>query len=182
MLLWTVLAALAPCCLVAVLSRATNFSGVPGPDGADPTAAPEVPEVVDLCQDLVRRHVEKQRLAGEVLAGRLTLLEAAARFRDLDDQPRTAGGEALRSTYPGASDEECQCRAVLQYVRVVLPDWPGAHPAAVKRLEAELRDLLEHGNLRLPGPDDVPPGVGNARPVAGLAPPRGGSDRPGARK
>jgi hypothetical protein len=112
--------------------------------------------VEDRCQEVERRHVEKQRLAGEVIAGRLSLLEAAARFRDLDEQPPAACREALRGNYWGASDDECHCRAVLQYVRVEMCLRPGVDPDLAERLEAELRALREHGDLRLPGPDDVP--------------------------
>jgi hypothetical protein len=99
-----------------------------------------------------------------VIAGRLSLLEAAARFRDLDEQPPAARREVLRCAYPGASDDECRCRAVLQYVWVEARDRPGADPAVAKRLEAELRGLLGHGDVRLPGSEDIPAGVGEARP------------------
>jgi hypothetical protein len=138
------------------LPRAANFWAVPGPAGADLTAAPGVPAADARCQEVERRHVEKRRLAGEVIDGRLSLLEAAARFRDLDEQPPAACREALRATYPGASDDECHCRAVLQYVRVEMRLRPGVDPDLTERLEAELRALLEHGDLLLPGPDNIP--------------------------
>jgi hypothetical protein len=129
---------------------------VPGPAGADSTEGPGVLAAEPRCQEFDRRNVKKQRLAGEVIAGRLSLREAAARFRGLDGQPPAACGEGLRATFPGASDDECRCRAVLSYVRVETSLRPGADPAVADRLEAELRGLLERGDLRLPGPDDVP--------------------------
>jgi hypothetical protein len=91
-----------------------------------------------------------------VIAGRLSLLEAAARFRDLDEQRPAASRQARCATHAGASDDECHCRAVLQYVGAEVELRPGADPGVAERLDAELRSLLEQGNLRLPGSDDVP--------------------------
>jgi hypothetical protein len=145
-----------PCCLALALSQAPNFSDVPGPAGADSTEAPGVVAADPRCQEIDRSSAEKRRLAGEVIAGQLSLLEAAARFRDLDERPPAACRRGLRAAFPGASDDECHCRAVLSYVREELWHRPGADPAAADRLEAELRALLERGDPRLPGPDDVP--------------------------
>jgi hypothetical protein len=84
-----------------------------------------------------RRIAAKDEVAREAAEGRLTLREAAARFRDLDaDAP-----EAYRRGWccvPGAaSDEERYCRQVLGHAAVAARGRPG-QAAALRRLEAQL--------------------------------------------
>jgi hypothetical protein len=155
---WAVVAALATvasCWLVVSLTRHTAFSADPGEDGADPQA-PRDREVPNLCEALDQCAAERYALAGEVIEGRLTLLRAAARFRDLNARPPMFNWRAFRKIYPGDSDDERHCRQVIHFVRQGAQLRPGADPAVADRLEAELGDLLERGDLRLPGPDDVP--------------------------
>jgi hypothetical protein len=114
--------------------------------------------VQELCEGADRRAAEKRALARAVIAGRLSLLQAAARFRDLNARPPAFPWEAFRQTYPGDSDDERHGREVIQFVRQEVQLRPGAGPAMVGRLEAELQGLLERGNFRLPGPDDQPGG------------------------
>jgi hypothetical protein len=114
--------------------------------------------VQDLCEAADRRAAEKQALARAVIAGRLPWPKAAARFRDLNVQPPAFPWEAFRQTYPGDSDDERHAREVIQFVRQEVQLRPGADRAVPERLEAELQGLLEHGNFRLPGPDDDHPG------------------------
>jgi hypothetical protein len=139
------------------LTRDTNFSGAPGAGGAGPETPPDR-AVQNLCEALDRRSAEKRALASAVIEGRLPLLQAAARFRDLNAQPPAFPWEAFRQAYAGDSDDERHGREVLQFVRLEARQRPGADSAMVGRLEAERQGLLEHGNLRLPGPDDVHPG------------------------
>jgi hypothetical protein len=99
-----------------------------------------------------RRIAEKDRLAAEVVGGRLTLFEAAARFRRLnDDDPPAA---PLGAYYPGDSEEERLCRQVIAYVgarlRACAPD--GAD-GLLAPYEDELRRHKErHGKVMLPEP------------------------------
>ena len=70
---------------------------------------------------LNRIAVEIQEIVQAVVAGRLSLLEAAARFHKLNS------GEAklmadLRREYPSANDDECMCRNVIAYVKHHLGD------------------------------------------------------------
>jgi hypothetical protein len=148
------LAAVASCYLAVALSRDTNISEGPGADGTGPQAPPDE-EVHNLREAVDRRAAEKSALAREVIEGRLPLLQAAARFRDLNARPPAFNWGAFRQTYPGDSDDERHCREVIQFVRQEGPQRPGADPSLVGRLEAELRGLLEHGDCCLPGPDDV---------------------------
>lgn len=90
----------------------------------------------------------KDRVVAELAGQRLTLFEAAARFRDA-----SAGNPrfyiALRTYYPGATDDECLCRNVIHYTENVLEGQP--HQAAVvARLRAELQDHLDrYGTVSL---------------------------------
>jgi hypothetical protein len=152
------LAALAACCLALAFSRGSGFWAAPGPDREGDPAGPDSPAPEDLCREITRRASEKDRLAGEVIEGRLALVKAAARYRDLDEQPPPFHWREFREGHPGASDDERHCRAVIVHVRWELLDRPGGDPALVGRLETELQDLLRRGDFRLPGPDRAPPG------------------------
>jgi hypothetical protein len=92
----------------------------------------------------------KNKVAEDVATGRLTLLEGAARFRDLNWLNPGFNWERFRQTSPGVSDDERCCRQVLAYVAVVLRDRPNRGAAVRGRLEAELKGRLERGKLRLP--------------------------------
>jgi hypothetical protein len=153
------LAALAACCLTLAVSRRGDFWGGPWPDGgADLAAGDQEPEAC--IRDILRRATAKQRLAVEVVEGRLPLVEAAMGFRDLDEQPPPFNWQGFRDSFPGASDDERHCRQVLSYVWGELQDRPDADPALLGRLEAELQDLLARGDFRLPRPDAPPSGGG----------------------
>jgi hypothetical protein len=145
------LAAPAACCVALALWPGADTPVAPGPAGADPPAR-HGDEAVDLCRQAMQRAVEKQRLAAEVVEGRLSLVAAAARFRDLNAGEPAFNWQALRTTYPDCSDDERHCQEVLSFVRIELQQRPEAARALVERLEAELRDLLGRGDFRLPGP------------------------------
>jgi hypothetical protein len=155
--LMTGLATGASCCLaLAVAWRADTWTS-PGLAAADPET--ERSRRLDEQLRIVhRRFLEQQWLARDVAAGRLGLVEAAAGYRDLTADDPSFNGEVFRRAYPGGSDEERYCRQVIAFVRVTLHEQPGPDRAVVGRLEAELQDRLERGDLSLPGPDDVRPG------------------------
>jgi hypothetical protein len=100
-------------------------------------------------QESLQRLAEQRQVAQEVLAGRLTLLQAAARFRTIraEDSPHHRA-LALRH-YPGASEEEWLCRLVIGFVAAELQGQPEQERACRQRLEAELRQHLRRGPLRL---------------------------------
>jgi hypothetical protein len=100
-------------------------------------------------QAVLRRHREQEHIVRELAAGRRTLLEAAADFRalSLGEMPL---GRPLHDTYPADTEEERLCRWVIAYLRTSLEDEPGAAELAT-RLEAELRQHVRQGTLRLPG-------------------------------
>jgi hypothetical protein len=88
---------------------------------------------------LVRQVNAKSEAVTELLAGRLALLQAAARFRDLEEAlPDSLA--APRRPPGGAADGERQCREVMTWVdnwlRVQAPEQAAGVAA---RLEEELR-------------------------------------------
>jgi hypothetical protein len=95
----------------------------------------------DLEQRLKERDAVRLRVRAEVQAGRMSLLQAAAAFRDLDvrlpvDRP--------------PRDAEGYCREVILWSRPSEPEV--APPDLVERLEAELNERLRTGGLQLPLP------------------------------
>jgi hypothetical protein len=103
-------------------------------------------------QVVVRRILAKTEAVQELLAERLTLMQAAARFRDAESTG-PAGWEPDRpATGDGQTDGERQCRAVIAWVR----GWLTVHRPAeatevVARLETELqRSRAPDGVVHLP--------------------------------
>jgi hypothetical protein len=103
-------------------------------------------------QATLHRIAVKEQLIQEVIAGRVSLMEAAAQFRALNaTQPRFM--EIIRDFYAGATDEECLCKNVLGYVATYLGEGAKNHEV-YRRLNADLAQRLAQGQLALP---DVPP-------------------------
>src|SRR5262249_7060251 len=117
--------------------------------GADTHDLPELLQQIEtheqtseeLCRHdtiIKERMVAKKQIVLDLIAGRRTLLEAAARFRDLNENP-----EDCRNPYRefccGNSDGEKLGRQVITWVAGVLE---GRSPEVVACLEMELQDLL----------------------------------------
>jgi hypothetical protein len=123
---------------------------LPAPDGGGRLPPDGRVRAVD------RRIEQKDRLAGEVVAGRLTLFEAAARFRRLNDEPPAP--TPLSASFPGDSEEERLCRQVIDFARSWLRQQPGGDREAdefAARCEDELRRHKErHGAVVLPAVTD----------------------------
>src|SRR5262249_26386093 len=92
--------------------------------------------------DAVRRSEVTMATGAGVIAGRLTLREAAARYRALARGNPDFPWETFRRTYAGASDEERFCRQVIDAVQMELKDQPDEAAEVVARLEAELQEHL----------------------------------------
>jgi hypothetical protein len=90
-----------------------------------------------------RRIQAKYVVVTELLAGRVTLRAAAARFAELDaDVPDVR--ERLAQRYPGAPAEVAWCREVIEHARSVLRARAAKQvESLVIRLEAELRAIRE---------------------------------------
>jgi hypothetical protein len=100
---------------------------------------------------IIQRNEAKVEVVRRLLAGRLTLLEAAALFGHLNEQPADWPYQNdLR--WPGASREEKLCRQVVLWAISLAPQEGGRAGEAADRLEAELAALLARGGaIRLPG-------------------------------
>jgi hypothetical protein len=82
--------------------------------------------------------------------GRLSLAEAAGRFRLLDQDLPGFSWERFRTIYPGASDAERHGREAISAVKCELHANPARAAAVVAGLEAELQNhLARHGTLPL---------------------------------
>jgi hypothetical protein len=110
-----------------------------------------------------RRSDAKDRVVRRLLAGWLTLPQAAALFGRLNERPEDCPGQD-GYLWPGASQEEKLCRQVIAWAREV-GRAEAVSAKAVARLERELEALLGRpGGVRLPGPDGEPPFVGSEAP------------------
>jgi hypothetical protein len=102
-----------------------------------------------------RKIVAKDQAVEDAFAGRLTLLQAAARHRDLDANLPAGQRNAWRFFYDGATDEERYCRQVLDRAGMLAEGRPEGE-AAVARLRGQLDQALADGGVRLPAAE--PPG------------------------
>jgi hypothetical protein len=101
--------------------------------------------------DLTRRMAIKEAVVRQLIAGELTLREAAAWFKYVNERP--AGCETnYRAVFRGATAEESACRQVICWVKSELSGTaPGPAETIVRRLEAELQGQLEcEGKVELP--------------------------------
>lgn len=98
------------------------------------------------------RMTAKSRVVDRLLAGELTLLEAAAYFRELNDKPSNYPC-AYRLAWPGDSDGEKLCRQVIEWAtsRCKVTRTPSERDEITRRLENELDRLLCQG-----GPVELP--------------------------
>jgi hypothetical protein len=97
-----------------------------------------------------RKILARDKVIQEVIAGRLTLLAAAARFRALDLELPNRAQVKLETCFSGNSDDERQCRRVIQFVALELKE-PSRCQEIVARLEAEFQaHLRQYGAVRLP--------------------------------
>ena len=111
---------------------------------------------------ILARTAKKRQAAEGLIAGRLTLLQAAAAFRDLDAQgPPTPSPLGV---FPDSeSEDEAYCRSVLGYVKEEAPaDRVGD---LVRRLDDEIDALRRDGKLRLPAPQDAGALAARAAPL-----------------
>ena len=91
----------------------------------------------------------KGQIIEDLCARRLSLLEAASRFRNLDKiLPESFPGHFARY-YDCDSDEECYCLRVIVATQAQLESLNKPHVTLVAGLRAELRERLNEGTLQL---------------------------------
>jgi hypothetical protein len=101
----------------------------------------------------------KRQAAREVIAGRLSLVQAAALFGALNSLPPEGPKLSAIDPHvrpprvPPRTDEERLCWHVIGYVKAELDGEPDRARAVVARLEAQLEEQrCQQGGLRLPDP------------------------------
>ncbi|SRR5579883_451434 len=102
-------------------------------------------------QTSLERLHSKETVVGALIRGEKTLLEAAAVFRSLYDDPKSWHYPLL--SRPSREDGESWCRVVIEWTESKLHDEQSSSRAdAVRqRLEAELqRELASQGTVKLP--------------------------------
>jgi hypothetical protein len=111
---------------------------------------PQPPEIELQRQIVVARLRLKDTIVNDVCLDRLSLLEAAARFRDLDQLLPVQCTDEFRLRHQPSSDEECYCLKVVVAAEAQLR--ASRQPASPlgARLRAELNDRLAAGTLRFP--------------------------------
>jgi hypothetical protein len=102
-------------------------------------------------ETVVGRVARREKIVQELAEGRLTLREAAAGFRRLNELTPDFV-PAYRKGFPGATADESLCRQVIYWVANVLErDEPERVRAVKSRLEAELESHLRRdGTVHLP--------------------------------
>jgi hypothetical protein len=95
------------------------------------------------------RRALKDEVTEDVVAGRLTLVEAAAQFRRLDADASEGYRRGWRLLAEGDSDEERYYRQVLTYAELALRDRADAADV-LAGLNRQLEEALARGDLRLP--------------------------------
>jgi hypothetical protein len=106
----------------------------------------------DECQIVIRRIAGKQRVVERLLEGELSLLEAAATFRSLSDNPPEFPCPFRLGT-PGRSDGEKACQHLIRWLESYLLSRITRSQATeiVCRYQAELDALLvENEEITLP--------------------------------
>jgi hypothetical protein len=115
-----------------------------------------VPGVMDKGRELdgrmaaaLARSRRIDEVAGDVADSRLSLLDGAARLRDIHRAAPAFAWERFRERYPGASDDERFCRLLIDRVAARSGQDRDRMRSVVARLEAEVEKRLGQGALRL---------------------------------
>jgi hypothetical protein len=101
-------------------------------------------------QILLQRHRVKERAVQQLLAGQMTLLQAATQFRDVEKAHPVTWRPDIAAT--GPADGERLCRRVISMAKGwMLENVPAQAAAETARLEAELEQHRgADGTVRLP--------------------------------
>jgi hypothetical protein len=104
------------------------------------------------CDAAIALVTAKSQVGGDLARGRITLLEAAARLRELDRLEPPVVLAQIRQTYPASSEMERCCREAITWVESWLEGHPEHDQAVLLRLRAELDEHLQRGTLEVPEP------------------------------
>ena len=101
---------------------------------------------------LARSLAAKEAIVLDLAGGKLTLLEAASRLREVRLQNPYFLWDEFRRGRPESCDDERHCREAIELLRGALPPGPDGE-RVVACHEAELHRHLTGGTLRLPTSD-----------------------------
>jgi hypothetical protein len=151
------LSALGPCLLLGLLigvpDLAVHAWSVPCLKGVWPEEQSREARITQRLEAVRSRVKAKQAIARDVVDGRLTLLEGAARCRDIDRRSPEFRWTEFRESRAASCDEERHCQEIIEQVDGVLPWNSPQKEEILHRLRAELRQHLEYGLLQLPDPE-----------------------------
>ena len=118
------------------------------------TSMEESRELDAQIEESIQRCKAKEDVVRDVIAGELTLLQAAARFRDVNASWPKARA-VVQQAYAGLPYEHALCRQVIAYAEAELRHQGSAHKDSVLHgLEAELAGHLRQcGRVCRPGDD-----------------------------
>jgi hypothetical protein len=94
---------------------------------------------------VLARTQAKRQLLQELIDRRLTLVETARQYRDLDSQFGNSQAERLAVVWPGSCQLERYCHQIIQVAHWELSERPDEAAAVVARLKAELQTATESG-------------------------------------
>jgi hypothetical protein len=94
---------------------------------------------------VLARAQAKRQLLIDLIDGRLTLVETATRFQDVDRELAKWQVERLRAIWPGSCQVERYCHQIIQVAEWELSEHPDRAAAVVARLKAELQAATESG-------------------------------------
>jgi hypothetical protein len=99
---------------------------------------------------VLKRMQDRKEVIRRLLAGQLTLRQAAVRFRHLNNTPAELAIDVRRS-YPAPSEGESLCRQVISCAEAELSAQGATDFGPVQRLRTELDDMLRlSGTVEFP--------------------------------
>jgi hypothetical protein len=126
----------------------------PGPDVTEEMPGPERPDRA--AQVLLWAISQRLKTTADLAAGRLTLFEAAAHFRAVQ-QVKAKYLPPVALPASGKTEEERLCWQVIRYVEAAMEDDP-AQASVVSRLKNDLQEHLgRYGTVQLPASPRLPP-------------------------
>jgi hypothetical protein len=94
---------------------------------------------------ILRRIEAKERIALAVIEGHLSLAKAVRDLRDCDRGRPDSEMECFRMLVPATCDEERYGLTLIRFAHTQLQDRPAQRQEVLRRLEAELRQLICDG-------------------------------------
>ena len=129
--------------LLAYLATSRGGAGRSGPSDTE-LALADQDEALDRQREAaIQRSRARREVVEEVIAGRMDLPQAAARFRAMNETMPATILETARNYFPAKCDEELAWRQVISWVRVSIDD-EHTREMVCARLQRRLDEHLRH--------------------------------------